>query len=83
MRKHDLCRNGENMARLDFNAGALLGPLPAVMVTVGDMECSNVLTVAWCGILSTLYPIFLAVSIFPLLFLKKNGENPQMKMATS
>ena len=41
------------MSRLDFKAGTLLGPLPAVMVTVGDMECSNVLTVAWCGILST------------------------------
>ncbi|MBQ8688846.1 MAG: flavin reductase family protein [Clostridia bacterium] len=41
------------MARLDFKAGTLLGPVPAVMVTVGDMEDSNVLTVAWCGILST------------------------------
>ena len=41
------------MARFDFKAGALLGPLPAVMVTVSDGERDNVLTVAWCGILST------------------------------
>lgn len=41
------------MSRLDFKAGTLLGPLPAVMVTVGDAEESNVLTVGWCGILST------------------------------
>ena len=44
---------GEFMARFDFKAGALLGPLPAVMVTVSDGERDNVLTVAWCGILST------------------------------
>ena len=41
------------MARQNFKAGALEAPLPAVMVTVGDMENSNVLTVAWTGILST------------------------------
>ena len=41
------------MARKDLKSGTLLGPLPAVMVTVGDENESNVLTVAWCGILST------------------------------
>ena len=41
------------MQRLNFKAGAMLSPLPAVMVTVGDMQENNVLTVAWCGILST------------------------------
>lgn len=41
------------MARIDFKAGTLLGPIPAVMVTVSDGESDNVLTVAWCGILST------------------------------
>lgn len=41
------------MSRLDFKAGAMLSPLPAVMVSVGDMEDSNILTVAWTGILST------------------------------
>lgn len=41
------------MARQNFKSGALLSPLPAVMVSSGDMEKSNILTVAWTGILST------------------------------
>ena len=41
------------MARLNFKAGTLEAPLPAVMVSVGDMENSNIITVAWTGILSS------------------------------
>ena len=41
------------MARLNFKAGTLEAPLPAVMVSVGDMESSNIITVAWTGILSS------------------------------
>ena len=41
------------MARQSFKAGALLAPLPAVMVSVGCGEEKNIITVAWCGILST------------------------------
>lgn len=41
------------MKRQSFKPGTLLGPLPAVMVTVGDMENSNIITVAWTGILSS------------------------------
>lgn len=41
------------MERLNFNPGTLMSPLPAVMVTVGDGEQSNIITVAWTGILST------------------------------
>ena len=41
------------MARQSFKPGTLHAPLPAVMVTVGDMENSNIITVAWTGILST------------------------------
>lgn len=41
------------MARRDFEAGALLAPLPAVMVSVGRAEEKNIITVGWCGILST------------------------------
>ena len=44
------------MARKSFKAGALTAPVPPVMVTVGDMECSNVLTIGWTGILSTIPP---------------------------
>ena len=42
-----------NMSRRNLKAGTLEAPLPAVMVTVGDMEKSNIITVAWTGILSS------------------------------
>lgn len=41
------------MARKNFKAGTLEAPLPAVMVSVGDMENANILTIAWTGILSS------------------------------
>ena len=41
------------MGRKNFKAGALLAPVPAVIVSVGDMEENNLMTVAWTGILST------------------------------
>jgi flavin reductase (DIM6/NTAB) family NADH-FMN oxidoreductase RutF len=41
------------MARKSFKAGALTAPLPPVMVTVGDMENSNIITIGWTGILSS------------------------------
>lgn len=41
------------MARKNFKAGTLEAPLPAVMVSVGDMEEANILTIAWTGILSS------------------------------
>ena len=41
------------MARRNFKAGTLEAPLPAVMVTVGDMENSNIITIGWTGILSS------------------------------
>ncbi|MBE6537278.1 MAG: flavin reductase family protein [Ruminococcaceae bacterium] len=41
------------MKRENFKPGTLHAPLPAVMVTVGDMENSNIITVAWTGILSS------------------------------
>jgi len=44
------------MARKSFKAGALTAPLPPVMVTVGNMESSNIITIGWTGILSTIPP---------------------------
>lgn len=65
------------MARIDLKSGALLGPLPAVMVSVGDMENSNVMTAAWCGVLST-SPTRVYVSVRPSRFthpiIKERGE---------
>ena len=44
------------MARRNFKPGALTAPLPPVMVSVGDMENSNIITIGWTGILSTIPP---------------------------
>ena len=65
------------MGRIDLKGGTLLAPLPAVMVTVGDMEKSNIITVAWTGILSS-DPARAYVSVRPSrhshAFLKEKGE---------
>lgn len=39
-----------------FSPGALTAPLPAVLVTVGEGDGANVLTIAWTGIISTIPP---------------------------
>ena len=68
---------GFTMGRIDLKGGTLLAPLPAVMVTVGDMEKSNIITVAWTGILSS-DPARAYVSVRPSryshAFLKEKGE---------
>lgn len=45
-----------------FKAGNMLNPLPAVMVSCGNMENSNIITVAWCGNANT-NPPMLYISI--------------------
>lgn len=52
------------MGRINLSPGTLTAPLPAVMVTVGDMERSNIITVAWTGILST-HPARAYISVRP------------------
>ena len=44
------------MSKVKFRGGALLAPVPPVMVSCGNEECSNILTVAWTGILNTIPP---------------------------
>ncbi len=44
------------MGKIKWRGGALIAPLPAVMVSCGDMENSNILTVAWTGIINTIPP---------------------------
>ncbi len=51
----------------DWKPGTLLYPLPAVLVSCGDKEKSNLLTVAWTGIVCTMPPM-LYVSIRPERF---------------
>jgi len=44
------------MSKIKWQGGALLGPLPAVLVSCGTEEKPNVLTVAWTGIINTKPP---------------------------
>jgi flavin reductase (DIM6/NTAB) family NADH-FMN oxidoreductase RutF len=44
------------MGKIKWQGGALVAPVPAVMVSLGDMENSNIITVAWCGITNTVPP---------------------------
>ena len=44
------------MSKIKWKGGALIAPLPPVMVSCGDMEKSNIMTVAWTGIINTIPP---------------------------
>ena len=44
------------MAKIKWRGGALLAPLPPVMVTSGDMEKANIITIGWTGITNTIPP---------------------------
>lgn len=39
--------------KVKWPAGAMIAPVPAVLVTCGNKEKNNVMTVAWTGILNT------------------------------
>ena len=52
------------MAKVNWKGSTLLGPLPTVMVSCGSMEKSNIITVAWTGVLNT-HPPKAYVSIRP------------------
>ena len=41
------------MAKKSLKPGTMLYPLPAVMVSCGDMEASNIITIAWTGIVNS------------------------------
>ena len=65
------------MKRRVLSPGALTAPLPPIMVTVGDMENANILTVAWTGILATVPPktyISVRPSRHSYGILKEKGE---------
>ena len=52
------------MSKVTWKSGTFLYPLPAVMVSCGDMDKSNIITVAWTGIINT-DPAMCYVSIRP------------------
>lgn len=41
------------MAKLSWKPGTMVYPLPVVMVSCGNMESSNIITIAWTGIINT------------------------------
>ncbi len=65
------------MERVKWRGSTLLSPVPAALVTVGDREKNNVLTVAWCGILAS-HPPVTYISVRPERYsyglLKEGGE---------
>ena len=65
------------MAKQTWKGGALLAPLPAVLVTSGDMENSNIITIAWTGIVNTIPPktyISVRKSRYSYEIIDKTGE---------
>ena len=65
------------MSKVTWKAGTFLYPLPAVMVSCGTMEKSNIITVAWTGIINT-NPAMVYISVRPTRFsynlIKETGE---------
>lgn len=65
------------MAKTVWKGGALLAPVPPVLVTVGNEEKSNVFTVAWTGLINTIPPktyISVRPSRYSYEFIKESGE---------
>ena len=52
------------MAKKVWKPGTFVYPIPAVLVTTGDMKKSNILTIAWTGILNT-NPATVYISVRP------------------
>lgn len=65
------------MGKTIWKSGTFEYPIPAVMVSCGDMEKSNIITVAWTGIICT-NPAMVYISIRPERYsyniIKESGE---------
>lgn len=46
-------RRGKELSKVVWKGGTLLAPVPPVMVSCGDMDNSNIITIAWTGILNS------------------------------
>ena len=65
------------MGKITWKPGTFLYPLPVVMVSCGTMEESNIITVAWTGILNTKPPtVYISVrpSRHSYQMIKQQGE---------
>ena len=67
----------ESGERINMKPGALTAPLPPVIVTVGDGEVANMITIGWTGILAT-HPPKTYISVRPQRhsygIIKRTGE---------
>ena len=65
------------MAKLHWKGGALLAPVPAVLVSCGNSAKDNLITIGWVGICST-HPPKLYISVRPERYsyniIKESGE---------
>lgn len=65
------------MAKKVWKPGTFIYPIPAALITSGDMEKSNILTVAWTGIINT-NPAIVYISVRPERYsynlIKENKE---------
>lgn len=65
------------MGKINFKPGTMLNPVPAVMVSCGNEEKHNIITVAWTGIVNS-EPPMTYVSVrkerFSHGIIKENGE---------
>ena len=65
------------MSKTIWKPGTFLYPVPAAMITSGDMEKSNIMTVAWTGIINT-NPALVYISVRPERYsynlIKESGE---------
>lgn len=65
------------MSKVIWKPGTFIYPIPAVMVTCGTIEKSNIITVAWTGILNT-NPAMCYISVRPERYshdiIKEKGE---------
>ena len=65
------------MSKVTWKPGTFLYPIPAVMVSCGTMEKSNIITVAWTGIINT-NPAMVYISLRPSRYsynlIKNQGE---------
>lgn len=52
------------MSRVSWKGSSLLAPVPSVMVTCGTPEKANIITIGWCGVIST-RPPRVSISIRP------------------
>ena len=65
------------MSKVSWKPGTFVYPIPAVMVSCGTMEKSNIMTAAWTGVLNS-EPAMVYVSIRPERYsyniIKNSGE---------